>query len=80
MDTTDMIASAKGTASHTPFIPKIRGSKRMWPASRTKVRRNERTADTFPLDRAVKLAEVKMFRPQNRKLKEKIRKPLSAIS
>lgn len=46
---------------------------------RPKVRRNERTADTVPLDSAVNIAEAKIFRPQNRKLYEKIEKPSAAM-
>lgn len=76
---TDIIPSATGTASHTPVIPQRRGSDRMPTASRPKVRKKERTADTFPFDSAVNIAEVKLFKPQNRKLYEKIVKPFAAI-
>ena len=54
-----MIPSATGTASHTPVIPQMRGSSRMPPVSRPKVRKKERTADTYPFDSALKMAEVK---------------------
>ena len=37
-------------------------------------------ADIFPLERAVKTAEVKMFIPQHKKLNEKIKNPFLAIS
>ena len=67
-DMTNMIPSATGTASHTPVIPQIWGNSRMPPADRPNVRRKERAADTFPFDSAVNIAEVKMFKPQNRKL------------
>ena len=78
-DTTNIIPSATGTASHTPVIPQIRGSSRMPAASRPNVRRKERTADSFPFDSAVNIPEAKMFRPQNRKPYEKIAKPSAAI-
>ena len=74
-----MIPSATGTASHTPVIPQMRGSSRMPPVSRPNVRRNERTADSFPFDRAVNIADVKLFKPQNRKLYEKIANPSAAM-
>ena len=48
-------------------------------ASRPNVRKKERTADTFPFDKAVNIAEVKLFNPQNKKLYEKIAKPFAAI-
>ena len=51
----------------------------MPPASRPKVRKKERTADTFPFDSAVNMAEVKLFKPLKRKLQEKIPKPFAAI-
>ncbi len=63
----------------TPAIPQIWGSNRMPPVSRPNVRKKERTADTFPFDNAVNIAEVKLFKPQNRKLYEKIAKPFAAI-
>ena len=71
--------SAAGTASHTPAIPQIRGSNRMPPASRPNVRKKERIADTFPFDNAVNIADVKLFKPQNRKLYEKMVKPFAAL-
>ena len=51
----------------------------MPPASSPNVRKKERTADTFPSDNAVNIAEVKLFKPQNKKLYEKIVKPFAAI-
>ncbi len=74
-----MIPSAIGTASHTPVIPQMCGSRRIPPASSPNVRRNERTADTLPFDKAVNIADVKLFSPQNKKLNEKIVKPFAAI-
>ncbi len=62
-----------------PVIPQIPGSKRIPPASSPNVRKNERTADTFPFDKAVNIADVKMLNPQNRKLYEKVVKPSAAI-
>ena len=61
------------------MIPQIRGSKRIPAVKRPKVRSRERTADTVPFDKAVNMAEVKMFRPQKRKLNEKTAKPSAAI-
>lgn len=75
----NMIPSAAGTASHTPVIPQIGGSSRIPTASRPNVRKKESTADTFPFDNAVNIAEVKLFKPQNKKLYEKIVKPFAAI-
>ncbi len=76
----NMIPSAIGTAIHTPVIPKSRGSSRIPPQSRPKVRRKDRTAETLPLERAVNRAEMKMLKPQKRKLTEKTGKPAAAIS
>lgn len=78
-DTANMIPSAAGTASQAPVIPQMLGSSRMPPASRPNVRRKERTAETLPFDSAVNIAEAKLFRPQDKKLYEKIRKPLAAM-
>lgn len=74
-----MIPSASGTANHTPFTPQMWGNSRMPPASKPNVRKKDRMADIFPFDSAVNIAEVKLFRPQNRKLYEKITKPFVAI-
>ncbi len=41
---------------------------------------NDITADSFPFDNAVNVAEVKIFRPQNRKLNWKTMNPFFAIS
>ncbi len=75
----NIVPSAIGTASHTPVIPQIRGNRRIPPASSPNVRINERAAETFPFDKAVNIADVKLFKPQNRKLYEKIVKPFAAI-
>ena len=80
MDARNMIPSARGAASHRPASPQNRGRSKIPPPSRTKVRKKERRADTFPLERAVNIAEVKIFRPQNKKLYEKTEKPSAAIS
>ena len=79
-DITNIIPSAIGTAIHIPITPKIRGSTMMPEASRTKVLRKDRAADTLPFDSAVNMADVKMLVPQNRKLNEKIANPLVAMS
>lgn len=73
-------SSAIGTASHTPVTPKRLGNVSNNTVINPKVRRNERKADSFPFDNAVNVAEVKIFSPQNRKLKEKIKNPFLAIS
>ena len=75
-----MIPSAVGTAIQIPMIPKSRGSSRIPPQSRPKVRRKDRTAETLPLERAVNRAEIKILKPQKRKFMEKTGKPAAAIS
>ena len=70
--------SAAGDASHTPVIPKKRGRIRIAPVNNTKVRRKDKNADTFPLDKAVNIADTKIFSPLNKKLKEKIFIPPAA--
>lgn len=73
-------SSAIGTASHTPVTPKKLGNISNSTVSNPKVRRNDKIADSFPFDNAVNVADVKMFSPQNKKLKEKIKNPFRAIS
>ncbi len=75
-----VISSAIGTASHTPVTPQIFGNVSNSTVISPKVRRNDKTADSFPFDNAVNVAEVKIFNPQNRKLKGKIKNPFRAIS
>ena len=75
-----VIASAIGTASHTPVTPKRLGNISNSTVIRPKVRRNDKIADNFPFDNAVNIAEVKIFSPQNRKLKEKIKNTFLVIS
>lgn len=72
--------SASGTASHTPVTPKIFGNVSNSIAISPKVRKKEIIADNFPFDKAVNAAEAKIFNPQNRKAKEKIKNPFPAIS
>ena len=79
-DTAIVSNSAAGTASHTPATPISLGSVINNIVISPKVRRKDRIADRFPSDNAVNAAEVKIFKPQNRKLNEKIGKPLRAIS
>ena len=74
-----MINSAIGTASHTPVTPKRSGSMSSNTVISPKVRRNDKIADNFPFDNAVNAAEVKIFSPQNRKLKGKIHDRLSEM-
>ena len=75
-----VISSAIGTASHTPVTPKRLGNVSSNIVISPKVRRNDKIADSFPFDNAVNVAEVKIFSPQNRKLKGKIKNPFRAIS
>ena len=71
--------SAKGTASHTPSMPHICGKIVMPMVKNPKVLKNDKAADILPLDRAVNIADVKIFIPQHKKLYEKIKKPPTAI-
>ena len=80
MATIMVISSAAGTASHTPVTPKRAGSISSSTVISPNVRRKDRIADSFPFDNAVNMAEVKIFSPQNRKLKGKIKNPFRAIS
>lgn len=75
-----VISSAIGTASHTPVTPQTFGNVSNSTVINPKVRRNDKIADSFPFDNAVNVAEAKIFSPQNRKLKGKIKKPFRAIS
>lgn len=75
-----VISSAIGTASHTPVTPKIFGNVKSSTVISPKVRRKDKIADSFPFETAVNMAEVKIFSPQNRKLKGKIKNPFRAIS
>ena len=75
-----VISSAIGTANHTPVTPKTFGNVSNNTVISPKVRRNDKIADSFPFDKAVNVAEVKIFSPQNRKLKGKIKNPFRAIS
>ena len=75
-----VINSAIDTASHTPITPKTFGNVESSTVISPKVRWNNKIADNFPFDNAVNAAEVKMFSPQNRKLKGKIKNPFRAIS
>ena len=72
--------SAIGTASHTPVTPKTFGNVSNKTVINPNVRRKDKTADSFPFDNVVNVAEVKIFSPQNRKLKGKIKNPFRAIS
>lgn len=69
-----------GTVSHTPVTPRSSGriSKRI--SISPNVLRNDNTAESFPSDKAVNTAEVKIFNPQIKKLNGKIRNPSLAIS
>ena len=69
-----------GTASHTPVTPKRFGNISSSTVIKPKVRRKDKIAEIFPFDNAVNAAEVKIFCPQNRKLKEKSKNPFLVIS
>lgn len=79
-DTNIVSSSANGTAIHTPTTSKNCGSISKATEIKTNVLKVEMIADTFPLDKAVNVAEANMFKPQNKKLIGKIRKPCRAIS
>lgn len=68
-----------GIANHTPVTSKNLGSIKRKAVINPNVRKKEIIADTFPFDNAVNIADVKLFKPQNRKLYEKIVKPFAAI-
>ena len=71
-------ASAAGTAIQAPLMPRKCGSKIRQTAVKTKVRQNERIADTLPLDNAVKNPEDVMLTPLNKKQKANKRNPVNA--
>ena len=71
--------SAIGTVNHTAATPKYVGKKSKPIIIKPNVLRKEMKADTFPLDKAVKVADVKMFIPINRKWNKKIVNPGYAI-
>lgn len=75
-----VINSAAGTASHTPKMPIQFGRSHNNIKIKPKVRKKDKIADNFPLDKAVKAAETKILNPQNKKLKGKIRNPFLVIS
>lgn len=79
-DTNTVSNSASGTAIHTPTTSKNCGSISKAREINTNVRKVEMIADTFPLDRAVNVVEANTFKPQNKKLNGKIKKPCRAIS
>ena len=74
-----VISSAIGIASHTPVTLKIFGNIESSTIISPKVRRNDKISDSFPFDNAVNVAEVKIFSPQNKKLKGKIKNPFRAF-
>lgn len=78
-ETNKVSSSANGTAIHTPITSKNCGSISKAREINTNVRKIEMIADTFPLDKAVNVADANMLTPQNKKLVGKIRKPCRAI-
>lgn len=71
--------SARVIATQAPSPPIIRGSSKSPTAMKTKVRMKEIIAETLPLEKAVNRAEVKILRPEKRKLMLKIAKPPRAM-
>lgn len=69
-----------GVAIQAPLIPKIRGRINNEITIKTNVLQKEISADTFPLDSAVKNPEDVIFMPLNRKLMENSRNPTEASS
>ena len=80
IETIVVINYAIGTAIHTPLTPQIRGNVSRNSVISPNVRKKDIIADIFPLERAVKTAEAKIFIPQHKKLNEKIINPFFAIS
>ena len=75
-----VINSDNGTASQTPFTPNSMGRVSNPIVIKQNVLKKEIIAETFPLDKAVKIAEEKILNPQNKKLIGKIKNPFLAIS
>ena len=67
-------------AIQAPLIPKIRGRINNEITIKTNVLQKEISADTFPLDNAVKKPEDVIFMPLNRKLMANSRNPTEASS
>ena len=65
-------------AIHAPFRSRKVGRINRHNTINTSVRQKEITADTRPLDRAVKKPEEAIFKPLNRKLMAKILNPGAA--
>ncbi len=72
--------SAMGTANHTPVSFKNLGKTKRQIIINPNVLKKEIVADVFPFDSAVNKAEEKILHPENRKLNEKIVKPIFVIS
>ena len=71
--------SANGTASQTPSTPHISGNIDKNKNMNKNVLKNDMSADTFPFDKAVNIAEEKILKPHNKKEYMKIRSPLYVI-
>ena len=67
--------SATTKEIHTPSNPHIKGKISMAAICKTKVLKNESSADITPLFNAVKNEEPKIEYPANKKLNEKIKNP-----
>ena len=79
MAITKVAASANGTASHTPGMPRNQGKTISPAVIKPNVLKKDSNAEVLPFERAVKTAEVKILNPHNKKLKEKMENPSNAI-
>lgn len=71
-------SSAAGRADQSPLTPNSDDSRFSIMIILTAQKRDKK-AETFPLENAVKSADVKIFIPISRKLKVKIKKPFLAM-
>ena len=65
-DTHRASSSAVGAAYQTPQMPNTLGNSKMQPDSNTRVRKNDRNAETRPFPNAVNSAEANMLHPLHR--------------
>ena len=78
-DKSKEMASAATSAHQTPFTPNQIGSSRTQITCITKVREKEISKDIPPLPSAVKNAEAKILKPQNKYANEFRRMPVVVI-
>ena len=62
--------SANGTDNHTPFTPKTNGNVKTEITTKTKVLKNDITAEILPFEKAVNNEELNKFNPMNKNAKE----------